>query len=236
MSQGAPISCLLANVYLHYVMDLWTQKWRQRQGDLIVVRYADDAVLGFQHEQVARRYRAEMVERPETFGLELNEDKTRLLRFGRYAEGQQRERGEGKPSTFDFLGFTHVGGKSRAGRFLVMRRTSKKRQRAKLRQVKEELLKRRHQPIPEQGRWLGSVVRGYAAYHAVPNNGRQVDAFRREVTHAWRRALKRRGQRRRIDWTRMRRLVRRYIPSTRLVHPWPWQRFDATTRGKSLVR
>mgnify|MGYP000219826737 FL=1 len=236
--QGASISCLLANIYLHYVFDLWTQQWRQRQacGDMVVVRYADDVALGFQHEGEAQKYWTELAERLSRFGLTLHPDKTRLLRFGMFAEQQNRERGKGKPETFDFLGFTHICGRSRAGKFQVLRRTIAKRQRAKIQQLKEELLRRRHLPLPEQGRWLGSVVRGYAAYYAVPRNGRQVDAFRREVSRSWYRALRRRSQRNRLDWTRMHQLVHRWIPSIRIRHPWPWKRFDARTQGKSPVR
>ena len=236
--QGATISCLLANIYLHYVFDQWTQQWRKRhaRGQVIAVRYADDAALGFQHEEEARKYWSELAERLSRFGLALHPDKTRLLRFGVAATKQRKSRGEGKPETFDFLGFTHICGKDRTGRFQLRRQTVAKRQRAKLREVKKELARRRHRPIPEQGAWLGSVVRGYAAYHAVPLNFRQVDAFRREVNRYWYRSLRRRSQRTRLNWARMQNLIRRWIPPIRITHPWPEPRFFARTRGKSPVR
>jgi RNA-directed DNA polymerase len=236
--QGATISCLLANVYLHYTFDLWTRQWRQRytRGEMIVVRYADDVALGFEREQEARQYWTELTERLSRFGLALNEDKTRLLRFGTFAAQQRRKQGEGKPETFGFLGLTHICGLSRAGKFLLVRHTIAKRQRAKLQQLSREMLRRRHRPIPELGAWLGSVVRGYAAYHAVPTNGRRVGAFRREVIRSWHRALKRRSQRSRTNWKRMSTLAHRWIPPNRILHPWPRERFDARTRGKSPVR
>lgn len=236
--QGATISCLLANIYLHYVFDQWTQQWRKRhaRGQVIAVRYADDVALGFQHEEEARKYWSELAERLSRFGLALHPDKTRLLRFGVAATKQRKSRGEGKPETFDFLGFTHICGKDRTGRFQLRRQTVAKRQRAKLQEIKKELARRRHRPIPEQGAWLGSVVRGYAAYHAVPLNYRQVDAFRREVNRYWYRALRRRSQRTRLNWARMQKLIRRWIPPIRITHPWPEPRFFARTRGKSPVR
>ena len=236
--QGATISCLLANIYLHYVFDQWTQQWRKRhaRGQVIVVRYADDVALGFQHEQEAHRYWSELGERLSRFGLSLHPDKTRLLRFGVAATKQRESRGEGKPETFDFLGFTHICGKDRTGRYQLRRKTVAKRQRAKLQEIKKELARRRHRPIPEQGAWLGSVVRGYAAYHAIPLNFRQVEAFRREVNRYWYRALRRRSQRTRLNWARMQKLIRRWIPLIRITHPWPEPRFFARTRGKSPVR
>jgi group II intron reverse transcriptase/maturase len=236
--QGATISCLLANIYLHYVFVKWTQQWRKRhaRGQVIAVRYADDVALGFQHEEEARKYWSELAERLSRFGLALHPDKTRLLRFGVAATKQRKSRGEGKPETFDFLGFTHICGKDRTGRFQLRRQTVAKRQRAKLQEIKKELARRRHRPIPEQGAWLGSVVRGYAAYHAVPLNYRQVDAFRREVNRYWYRALRRRSQRTRLNWARMQKLIRRWIPPIRITHPWPEPRFFARTRGKSPVR
>ena len=236
--QGATISCLLANSYLHYVFDQWTQQWRKRhaRGHVIVVRYADDVALGFQHEGEARKYWSELALRLSRFGLALHPDKTRLLRFGAFAVKQRESRGEGKPETFDFLGFTHTCGKNRTGGMQLRRRTVAKRLRAKLREVKEELARWRHRPIPEQGAWLGSVVRGYVAYYAVPHNWRSVAAFRREVTKYWHRALKRRSQRSRLTWARMKKLIFRWIPSVRITHPWPWQRFFARTQGKSPVR
>lgn len=236
--QGATISPLLANVYLHYVFDLWVQQWRARsvRGAVYVVRYADDIVLGFQHEVDARRFHAELPRRLKHFGLELHPDKTRLLRFGRFAEARRRERGQGKPETFNFLGFTHICGKSRSGQFLLLRYTMKDRLRAKLREIREALLRRRHLPVPVQGEWLGAVVRGYFAYHAVPLNSQRLQSFRVEVTRSWLHSLRRRSQRSRMTWDRMHRLAERWIPKPRVLHPYPWDRFDERTRGRSRVR
>ncbi|MCY0991086.1 group II intron reverse transcriptase/maturase [Nannocystis sp. ILAH1] len=236
--QGATISPLLANVYLHYVLDLWVQQWRGRVawGEVIVVRYADDFVLGFQHEADAVRFRTDLERRLGRFGLEVHPDKTRLFRFGRHAAANHRERGEGKPQTFDFLGFTHICGKSRAGKFLLLRRTSKKRMRAKLKSIREVLHKRRHVPVPVQGRWLKSVVGGYFAYHAVPSNIKRLGDFRTQVIRSWHFALRRRSQRTRTTWERMNRLANRWIPPARILHPYPWDRFDDRTRGRSRVR
>jgi group II intron reverse transcriptase/maturase len=236
--QGATISPLLANVYLHYVFDLWAQQWRTRQarGEMIVVRYADDLVLGFQYESDAARFHVDLHERFARFGLELHPDKTRRLCFGRFAEARRRERGERRPEVFEFLGFTHISGKSRAGKFLLHRHTSKARMRAKLKEIREQLWKRRHLPVPVQGKWIGAVVRGYLAYHAIPTNGRSMCSFRVEVTRHWLHALRRRSQRSRLTWQRMQRLANRWIPSARVLHPYPWERFEARTRGKSRVR
>lgn len=236
--QGATISPLLANVYLHYVFDLWVQQWRGRsaRGEMFVVRYADDFVVGFQHEADALRFRAELHERLGRFGLELHADKTRLIRFGRYALAARRAGGIGKPETFDFLGFTHICGKARSGRFLLLRRTSKKRMRAKLQSIREDLLRQRHQPLREQGRRIESVLRGYFAFHAVPTNTRRLNGFRTEVLRAWRHALQRRSQRSRMTWERMSRLGKRWLPTPRVLHPYPWDRFEAQTRGGSRVR
>ena len=236
--QGATISPLLANVYLHCVFDLWVQQWRKRSasGEVIVVRYADDFALGFQYERDAVRFRTDLRERLRTFGLELHPDKTRLFRFGRYAERDEGGLGRGKPETFDFLGFTHICGKSESGKFLVLRRTSKARMRAKLKALREELRRRRHLPVREQGRWLQSVVRGYFAYHAVPTNGRRLGAFRTQLARHWVKALRRRSQRDRANWARMSRIVDRWLPNVRILRPYPWDRFDANTRGRSRVR
>jgi len=203
---------------------------------VIVVRYADDFVVGFQDESDAHRFRRELEERLRRFHLELHPEKTRLIRFGRFAAARQRERGLGKPSTLDFLGLTHVCGQSRRGGFVLLRHSSKKRMRAKLRAVRDELLRRRHLPLSTQGAWLASVVRGYFAYHAVPTNGRRLASFRFEVVRAWHRALQRRGQRDGTNWGRMHRLDERWIPKTRILHPWPEERFDVRTRGRSRVR
>jgi group II intron reverse transcriptase/maturase len=236
--QGASISTLLANVYLHYVFDLWVHRWRRRhaRGEVIVTRYADDVVLGFQHRDDAERFWAALRERFAKFGLGLNEDKTRLIEFGRFAAQSREARGLGKPETFEFLGFAHISAKSQAGWFKLQRITSKKRMRAKLRTVKTELMRRRHLPIAEQGQWLRSVVLGHNAYYAVPDNSKAITAFRNGVTRHWRRALTRRGQRGRVNWQRMRRIADHWLPIPRIVHPWPDERFDATTQGRSPVR
>ncbi|WP_437572798.1 group II intron reverse transcriptase/maturase [Sorangium sp. So ce542] len=236
--QGATVSPLLANVYLHYGFDLWVQQWRKlhAEGEVIVVRYADDFVLGFQREGDARRFRHALDLRLKRFGLELHPDKTRLICFGRFARQMRGERGQGKPETFDFLGFTHVCGKSKAGKFLLIRLTSKPRMRAKLRALKVELRRRRHQPIKEQGEWLGSVVRGYFQYHAIPMNGKRLRGFRSRLLRHWFRALRGRSQRDRTTWAKVYALHDRYLPELKTLHPYPWERFDARTRGKSRVR
>jgi RNA-directed DNA polymerase len=236
--QGATVSPLLANVYLHYALDLWIQQWRRRtaSGEVVVVRYADDLVVGFQHVADAARFRTDLQQRLERFSLELHPDKTRLLRFGPFAAKDSALQGEGKPATFDFLGFTHICGKSRTGKFLLLRRTSKKRMRAKLKLIREDLLRRRHLPVEVQGKKLGAVVRGYYAYHAVPTNMHRLASFRSEILRAWRHALRRRGQRSTVSWQRLSRLGQRWIPTPRVLHPYPWDRFDDRTRGGSRVR
>ncbi len=236
--QGASASPLLANVYLHYVFDLWAKWWRSRyaHGDVIIVRFADDFIAGFEHQADAQRFLADLRERFAKFGLDLHEGKTRLIEFGRHAARRRTARGLGKPETFDFLGFTHICGKSRDGRFGLRRVTISKRMRAKLHELKDELMRRRHQPVPEQGRWLGSVVRGHCAYYAVPGNSKAIRAFRTQVTRHWHRALRRRSQRTRLNWERMDRLATRWLPQARIMHPWPSVRFDARTRGRSPVR
>jgi group II intron reverse transcriptase/maturase len=235
--QGATVSPLLANVYLHYVLDLWIQRWRKRvaSGEMIVVRWADDFIVGFQHRSDAERFLRELSQRLAKFSLELNTEKTRLLRFGRYAAQQRRQRGLGRPETFDFLGFTHSCAKTRKGKFLVRRRTTRQRMRERLHAVKMQLMRRRHLPIPEQGRWLGSVVRGYFAYHGVPTNVHSLQAFRTQVQRHWLRALRRRSQRDRTTWERVCVLSRRYLPTPRVLHPWPDQRFAVRTQGRSPV-
>jgi group II intron reverse transcriptase/maturase len=236
--QGATVSPLLANVYLHYVLDLWVQRWRKHVavGEMIIVRFADDFVVGFQHESDAARFRADLQKRLEQFGLELHPDKTRLIRFGRFAEQQRFKRREGKPETFDFLGFTHICGMSRDGDFRLLRCTSKKRMRARLLAIRKDLKRRRHQALDVQGQWLAAVVRGYFAYHAVPMNISRLSSFRTQVIRSWHRALRRRGQRDRTGWARMNKLARRWLPTPRRLHPHPWERFDARTQGKSRVR
>jgi RNA-directed DNA polymerase len=227
--QGATISPLLANVYLHYVFDQWVERWRRRQarGDMVVVRYADDFVVGFEHREVAERFLAELNERFAQFGLELKAEKTRLVEFGRQAARNRAARGLGKPETFDFLGFTHISGKTESGHFALRRVTIKKRMRAKLKEVKDQLMRMMHLPIPEVGRWLGSVVRGHFAYYAVPGNTPAIAEFAKQVTRHWRRALQRRSQRTSVPWARMYRLARRWLPKPRTLHPFPEVRFDA---------
>ncbi len=236
--QGASASPLLANVYLHYVLDRWVRQWRHRQanGDVVMVRFADDFVAGFEHESDARQFLSDLRKRFAKFGLELHPDKTRLIEFGRHAVRNRKARGDGKPETFDFLGFTHICGKTKSGRFWLKRKTISKRMRAKLSEINISLKRRRHLPIPEQGRWLGSVVRGHLAYYAVPGNTDAVAAFRTQVTRHWFKALRRRSQRTRLNWTRMDRLATRWLPPARVQHPFPSVRFDARTRGRSPVR
>jgi group II intron reverse transcriptase/maturase len=236
--QGASASPLLANVYLHYVFDLWAHQWRARhaRGDVVLVRFADDFVAGFQHRDDAEQFLADLRERFAQFNLELAAEKTRLIEFGRYAAQNRAARGDRRPETFAFLGFTHMCARTRAGKFKLWRVTEKKRMRAKLRAVKTELMRRRHLPIPDQGRWLASVVRGHCAYYAVPDNIEALRTFRDQVTRLWRRALGRRSQRARVNWTRMHRLARRWLPAVRILHPWPSVRFDARTQGRSPVR
>ena len=225
--QGAVASPLLANVYLHYVFDLWAQQWRRREasGNVILVRYADDIVAGFEHEADARRFWDAMRVRLEQFGLELHGEKTRLLEFGRFAATGRKRRGLGKPETFTFLGFTFICGKSRRGAFLLQRTTRRDRMRAKLQEIKAELRRHMHKPIPEQGRWLKAVVTGFFAYHAVPTNSRALSAFRYHVTNLWRRTLRRRSQKDHITWARMTRIAAAWLPPPRVLHPWPSQRF-----------
>jgi RNA-directed DNA polymerase len=228
--QGAVISPLLANIYLHYAFDLWVRQWRRKtaQGDMIVVRYADDAVLGFEHRAEAEVFLEELRERMRKFGLELHPEKTRLIEFGRYAEQNRERRGEGKPETFDFLGFTHICGKTWKGNwFTIRRQTVKKRMRGKLQAVKQELRKRWHKRVAENGEWLRSVVQGYFNYHAVPGNFEALRIFRREVARMWLTALRRRSQRDRRTWTRLQPIIERYLPKPRILHPLPVVRFDA---------
>jgi RNA-directed DNA polymerase len=228
--QGASASPLLANVYLHYVLDLWAGWWRNRKarGDVIIVRWADDFIVGFEHRGDAERFLAGLRERFAKFGLELHPDKTRLIEFGRFAVRDRAARGEGKPETFDFLGFTHICATAKGGQFWVKRITIAKRMRAKLKQVKDQLRRRMHQPIPVQGRWLASVVRGHMAYYGVPGNSKAVEAFRNEVTRHWLKALRRRSQKgQRLTWARMRRIHKRWLPPVRVMHPFPEARFAA---------
>src|SRR5215211_7358040 len=228
--QGSVISPLLANIYLHYALDLWAERWRRREatGDMIIVRYADDFIMGFQHESDARRFLEEMRERLGKFALTLHPEKTRLIEFGRFAAERRERRGLGKPETFDFLGFTFICGKTRTGRFQIKRKTRADRMRAKLREIRDVLRRSMHLPIPAQGKWLGRVVRGYFNYHAVPTNARALDVFRHHVTDLWRRTLRRRGQKDRITWARMTQLANAWLPKPIILHPWPSERFAVT--------
>jgi RNA-directed DNA polymerase len=225
--QGSVISPLLANIYLHYVLDLWAVRWRRRKatGDMIIVRYADDFIVGFQHESDARRFLEEMRERLQEFALTLHPQKTRLIEFGRFAAERRKRRGLGKPETFNFLGFTFICGKTRQGKFQIKRKTRQDRMRAKLRMIKEEMWRRMHQPIPDQGKWLWHVVRGYFNYHAVPTNFRALVAFRTEIAKRWYRVLTRRSERTSLNWTEMKRLIDDCLPKPRILHPWPDKRF-----------
>ena len=230
--QGGSASPFLANVYLHYVFDLWVQQWRQRQarGDMIVVRFADDFIVGFQHKSDAERFLAELRERFRTFNLELHPDKTRLLEFGPFAAERHRRGGRGKPETFNFLGFTHICGKKRSnGRFTVLRQTMRSRLQAKLSVVKAELRRRWHDPIPAVGQWLRSVVSGHIRYYGVPMNSRALSVFRFQVGRLWHRALARRSHKGRISWERMRRLIEQWLPPAHVCHPYPLRRMGAIT-------
>jgi RNA-directed DNA polymerase len=226
---GGVLSPLLANVYLHYVLDLWADHWRKTQarGNVIITRFADDFIVGFRYQDDAERFLEELRGRLAKFSLELHPGKTRLIEFGPHAARLRKARGEGKPETFTFLGFRHIARMNRQGRFWVQRITDKKKMTAKLKSVKAELMRRRHLPVPEQGRWLASVIRGHEAYYAVPGNAEAVQAFRYHVTRHWRFALSRRSQKGRVTWERMSRLARRYLPTTRIRHPWPQARFAA---------
>ena len=225
--QGAVISPLLANIYLHYVFDLWAHRWRKHHayGQVTIVRYADDIVVGFEHEVEAKRFLADLQQRMEKFALSLHPEKTRLIEFGRFAAQNRARRGLGKPETFNFLGFTHISGRSRKGGFQLKRKTRRDRLRAKLREIKEALWRRMHDSIPEQGRWLAQVVRGYFNYHAVPTNAKSLQRFRHRVTDLWRRALLRRGQKDRTTWDRAAQLAADFLPAVRILHPWPDTRF-----------
>jgi group II intron reverse transcriptase/maturase len=227
--QGSVISPLLANIYLHYVFDLWVDAWRKKfaRGDVIVVRYADDDVLGFQYRDDANRFLKEFQERLAKFGLELHPEKTRLIEFGRFAQQSRERKGEGKPETFDFLGFTHICAKNRNGNYAIKRHTVGKRMRAKLAEIKLQLRQRMHEPVATTGKWLKSVVQGYFNYYAVPGNTDSLGLFRTRVTRLWRQVLRRRGQRKCLKWARMSRLETRWLPSPRVLHPYPEVRFDA---------
>jgi RNA-directed DNA polymerase len=230
--QGAVISPLLANIYLHYALDLWVEKWREKQaqGDVIIVRYADDFVMGFQHKQEAVSFLKELRERLAKFGLELHPDKSRLIEFGRFAAENRKKRGEGKPETFDFLGFTHICARTRKGNyFTVRRKTIAKRMRNKIKTVRAKLMQRRHDPIKELGEYVRSVVKGHFNYYAVPNNKRSIDAFRSAILKSWFQALRRRSQKaRRYSWDKFKRMAEAWVPKARILHPYPSQRLHVT--------
>jgi RNA-directed DNA polymerase len=240
--QGAVISPVLANLYLHYVLDLWVEAWRKKEahGDVIVVRYADDAVLGFEHREEAGRFLKQLRERLRKFGLELHPDKTRLIEFGRYAAERRKKRGEGKPETFDFLGFTHICGTNhQTGRFTVHRKTIGRRMAAKLKEVRAKLRQRMHGRVEGTGKWLQQVVRGYFQYHAIPGNWARMKAFRNDVLRLWLQALRRRSQRGRLSWERFSERLGHLLPPVQILQPYPDVRFDAKhphIQGKNRVR
>ena len=226
---GAAISPLLANIYLYHVFDLWADRWRKRHaaGDTIVVRHADDSIAGFQHRRDAERFLLDLRNRLASFSLSLHPDKTRPIEFARFAAAARRKRGEGKPETFDFLGFTHYCDRGRTnGSFVIGRQTKRSGMLARLHRIEDDLRAPMNQSIDENGRWPGAVLRGHYAYFAVPRNSRALQRFFDEVTRLWFRRLRRRGQRRRISWEKMKPCIERYLPRPRIVHPWPSQRFD----------
>lgn len=229
--QGGSASPLLANVYLHYVFDLWAQKWRRMQanGDVTIVRFADDIVMGFQYRADAERFQAELRERFAKFRLELHPEKTSLLEFGPFAARDRSRRGDGKPETFNFLGFTHICATKRNGRFTVLRQTIRTRLQAKLSEVKAELRRRMHHPISEQGAWLRSVVGGHFRYYGVPMNSPALRLFRFQVGWLWKRSLQRRSQRHHLTWERMYRHIDRWLPPARICHPYPLKRLGVIT-------
>ncbi len=236
--QGGSISPLLANIYLHYAFDLWVKQYRERhaRGDMIVIRYADDWVAGFQYRSEAERFERAVCERLGQFGLKLHPEKTRLIEFGRFAQENRRRAGQGKAQTFDFLGFTHCCGKTSKGKFMVLRLTSAKRLRAKLQAVKIELRRRMHRPIKEQGQYLRAVVTGHGRYFGVPCNGARLRMFRHQVVRLWHRTLCRRSQTGHVTWRRMYRLMDHWIASPKICHPYPNQRLIVTTQGRSRMR
>jgi RNA-directed DNA polymerase len=236
--QGASFSPLAANLYLHYVFDLWAHHWRQRhcQSEVRLIRYVDDIVVGFEKREEAEQFQEALRQRLAKFGLELHPEKTRVIEFGRFAQERRRKRGLGKPESFTFLGFTHICAKSRMGKFQMERRTTAQRFRAKLAEIKAELRRRMHLPVPVQGAWLRTVLRGYYRYYGVPLNGRALQRFRKEVTRMWQRSLSRRSQKGDVGWARMKRYVDEWLPVARIYHPYPNERFGVTTQGGSPVR
>jgi RNA-directed DNA polymerase len=233
------ISPILANIYLHYVFDLWVHQWRRRKatGDVIVVRFADDTIVGFEHEHEAQAFLHDLQERMGLFDLTLHPEKTRLIRFGRHAAKQRAARGEGKPEVFDFLGFTHYCTRSRKwGSFVIGRKTIKKRMLRSLEAIKIELRKRMHEKIVATGAWVWQMLNGHLNYFAVPGNDNSLWWFWNELRWRWLKTLRRRSQTARLDWDRFVRITNRFFPPIRVRHPMPCHRFDATIRGKSPVR
>jgi group II intron reverse transcriptase/maturase len=225
--QGAVISSFLSNVYLHYVLDQWVEQWRGRhaRGEVHIVRYADDFVMGFQYRSDARKFQADLKQRLIKFSLEIHEGKTKLIEFGRFAIENRKEHGEGKPETFNFLGFTHICSKKKNGRFTIYRKTITKRLRDKIKKVRETLLRERHRPVSEQGAWLRAVMQGHFNYYGVPGNRKALDTFRKQVQVSWLNALRRRSQKAlSLTWERMKRLIRTWLPTARTTHPYPNQR------------
>ena len=236
--QGASFSPLAANIYLHYVFDLWAHQWRQRncRGDVRLIRYVDDIMVGFEKREEAEQFQEALRRRFAKFGLELHPEKTRLIEFGRFAQERRRKRGLGKPESFNFLGFTHLSGQSRKGKYQIQRRTIAQRFRAKLAEIKVELRRRMHLPVPVQGAWLRSVLQGHYQYYGVPLNGKALQRFRKEVARMWQRSLSRRSHKGYVVWERMKRYVDKWLPVARIYHPYPDERFGVMTRGRSPVR
>ena len=236
--QGASFSPLAANIYLHYVFDLWAHQWRQRhsRGDVRITRYVDDIVVGFEKREEAEQFQEALGQRFAQFGLELHPEKTRLIEFGRFAKERRRKRGQGKPESFNFLGFTHISGESRKGHFQIQRRTIAQRFRAKLAEIKAELRKRMHFPVPDQGAWLRSVLQGHYQYYGVPLNSKALQQFREEVSKMWKRSLSRRSHKGYIKVERMKRYEAKWLPVARICHPYPHERFGVMTQGRSPVR
>ena len=234
--QGGSISPLLANIYLHYALDLWADHWRRTRahGNVVIVRYADDFVVGFQHWADAQRFLRDLRERFARFDLELHPDKTRLIQFGRFAAQRREQKGQGKPETFDFLGFTHSCAKTLRGKFIVLRRPMKKRMRAKLREIKEELRRRLHEPVAKVGKWLRSVVSGWMRYYAVPLTYDAIASFRRQVCWLWYKALRRRSQRCSLTWQDIYRLAETWLPVPRIMHPYPWERLAVRSKARAV--
>jgi len=237
--QGASISPLLSNIYLHYALDLWVQAWRERiaRGNVIIIRWADDFVVGFQYRDDAYAFKAHLEKRFEKFSLSIHPEKSRLIRFGRFAKRDRRRfDGKSKPETFDFLGFTHCCSINRNGKFQVKRMTIKSRLRRKLVELKAELRRRMHEPIKLQGKWLSSVLQGHINYYGVPGNMHALGTFRTQLARLWYKTLKRRGQKNRLNWDKMSLISDLYLPKTKIIHPWPEQRFNVMTQGRSPVR